>query len=188
MDRQKILARVIIQMMGSPKKHIVDTLKMYVDKIEDDYKDIKIRDEFKSKPKKEGNMYQVFTELEIEVSGVDKLVYFCFDYMPSSVEILEPEELVYDSKDLTDYLNDLQERLHKADMMIKNLSAENQVVKNNGVTLMKNIILLQLKWRPTDIETLAINAGVPEEHIKKFLGALEKDGKIKKDKGIYSIV
>ena len=187
MADQKVTANVVIQMMGAPKKHIEDTLKLYIDKIRTDYKEIKLLNEYRSKAKKQkdGKLYDVFAELEIESQGVEHLVWFCFDYMPASVEITSPEQLIYDSPDLTAFLNDLQSKLHKIDMMIKNLNAENQVLKKNGVTLMKNIIILQLRSGKKSASLLAKNAGVPEEHIKRFLASMEKDGKVKQEKGHY---
>jgi len=72
-------------------------------------------------------------------------------------------------------------------MIIKNLSAENQVIKKNGLTLLKNIIMLNLKFQPTDLDTLAVNAGVPVQNIQKLLDAMEKDRKVKKEEGLYKL-
>ena len=187
---ERIVARVIIQMLGAPKEHIEKTLKEYIDKIKDEHKDIKILNKYQSKAKKEKNdkLFKVFSELEIEVKGVDSLVWFCFDYMPASVEIVEPDKLVYDSHEFTNFLNDLQAKLHKLDMLLKHFSAENIVVKKNGMALMKNIIILQLRTGPKGIKTLAANAGVPQDHIERFLNSMIKEGKIKKDKNLYKLI
>jgi len=183
-----IKAKVIVQMMGSPKKHIEKTIKDYIGQIKEHHKDIEVVNEDTSNAKKDGDMFSVFSELEINAKDSGALVWFCFDYMPSSVEIIEPNKIVYDTVDFTNFLNDLQAKLHKTDMVIKNLSAENQVVKKNGMTLLKNIILLQIKMGIGDLKTLSVNAGVPEEHIQKFLEQLDKDGKIKKDGKLYKVV
>jgi len=189
MAKEKIIAKVIIQMMGAPKKHIEETLKMYVDKIKKDHEHINVLKEYQSpaEKQKESKLYNVFSELEIEALGTENLVWFCFDYMPASIEIIEPEKLVYESRDFTGFLNDLQAKMHKVDMAIKNLSAENQVVKKNGVTLLKNIIILQLKTGPKDVKTLAKNAGVPEDNVQTFVSAMIDEGKIKKDKDKYTL-
>lgn len=186
---QKIVARVIIQMLGAPKKHIENTLKLYIDKIKEEHKNITIIREYESKAekKKDSKLYNVFSELEIEALGIEDLVWFCFDYMPASVEILKPDSLVYNAHEFTNFLNDLQARLHKVDMVIKNLSAENTVVKKNGVVLIKNIIMLLLKSGSKDIKSMASAAGVPEKHIETFLDAMIKEGKIKKDNNLYRL-
>ncbi|MBN2458106.1 hypothetical protein JXB31_03175 [Candidatus Woesearchaeota archaeon] len=186
---KKIICKAILQMMGSPKKHIEDTIKQYVKKIKEDYKEISVVNEFYSKAKKEKDspMYNVFAELDMEVQGIENLVWFCIDYMPASIEISDPDEIVYSAQYLTGFVNDLLAKLHKVDMRLKHLSAENQVLGKNGVTLMKNIIIVQLKNGPKGPDELAEGAGVPVEHINKFLAVMEKEGKITKDGKKYKI-
>jgi hypothetical protein len=181
-EKPKVVCRAIIEMMGAPKAHIEETIKLYVDKIKDEYKDIRIIEEFISKAKKQkGNeLFNVFAELEMEVSGMENLIWFCFDYMPASIEISDPEELVFSNHDFTAFINDFLTKMHKVDMTLKHLAAENQVLGKNGVTLMKNIITLQLKTGPKTPEVLAAGAGTPVDHIQKFLEAMEHDGKVKK--------
>lgn len=183
---QRMIARVVIQMLGAPKKHIEDTLKMYVDKIEEEHKDIKILKRYQSKAKLgKDKLFNVFAELELEVRGAEQLVWFCFDYMPASVEILEPETFTYESHEFTNFLNDLQAKLHKTDMAIKGLSAENQVLKKNAMTLVRNIILVQLSSGPSDLKTLSKRAGVPEDHMLAFLKELIQEGKVRKEGDQY---
>jgi hypothetical protein len=49
--------------------------------------------------------------------------------MPSSIEILEPEKIGGTREPLTNLLNDLIARLHQYDMLLKNLHAENLMLK-----------------------------------------------------------
>jgi transcription initiation factor TFIIIB Brf1 subunit/transcription initiation factor TFIIB len=107
--------------------------------------------------------------------------------MPSSIEIYSPEELVYERRAITDFLNDLQARLHKFDMLIKNLSAENKVVKKNGLTLARNIVIVSLQAGPKTLPEISKLSGMPELHIKKFVQILMREGKIKEEKGAYSL-
>ena len=62
--------------------------------------------------------------------GLQDVIDFCFDYLPSSVEILEPEYINEKSIDLAGVLNDLMLKLHEYNMVIRNLQAENKVMKN----------------------------------------------------------
>jgi hypothetical protein len=183
----KIVARVIIQMAGGPKKHIQDTLRKYVDKIEEDYADIKILKRHLSPPKKQGSMFSLFAELELEIDGPENILYFCLDYMPSSIEIVEPDEIRYESGHFTDFLNDMQQKLHKIDMTLKSLSAENQLLRRNALTLSYNILQVQLRAGPRDAETLSKGAGIPIEHTRQFLEALVEEGKLKKEEDRYRL-
>ncbi len=183
---QQIKARVIIEMLGAPKEHIQETLHLYIEKIKKEEKNISLfRCEY-AEPKEVNNLFSVFAELDLGFKDMKTLTYFCFDYMPSSIEVYEPEEVVYSANDYTDFLNDLQGRLHKFDMIIKNLSAENKVVKKNGNTLARNIVLVALKSGEKDIAEISKLCGMPEQHIKKFASILVADGKIKEKDGKYS--
>lgn len=185
-NRPKVLVRTIIEMLGSPKEHIAKTIRDYVEKLEkEDYATV-ISKEF-SKPKKTREMYSVYVEIEMETHGIENLVWFCFDYMPSSIEILEPSSIEYSAHDFTDFINDLQARLHKFDMLLKNLNAENKVIKKNGLTLAKNMILVGLKEGPKDIETLKSVSGIPVKQLEKFLKTMVDEKRIIVNKKVYSL-
>ncbi|MBS3146459.1 hypothetical protein J4471_02065 [Candidatus Woesearchaeota archaeon] len=54
---------------------------------------------------------------------------FCFDYLPSSVEIIQPENINERSVDFAGFINDLMLKLHEYNIVIRNLQAENKVLK-----------------------------------------------------------
>ncbi len=185
--KNTIKARAIIEMLGAPKEHIQETLKIYIEKIKKEEKKIHLLQVDYAEPKEAGTLFSVFAELDMAFDDMLALTYFCFDYMPGSIEIYEPEELIYGANDYTDFLNDLQARLHKFDILIKNISAENKVIKKNGLTLARNIVLACLEAGPKSLLEISKRSGMPEEHIKKFVNILVSEGKIKETEGKYSL-
>ena len=129
----KIVARVIIEMLGAPKEYIEKTLTDYIAKLKKD--GIKIIKEEVEPAKKQNELFSTFVELDIEFEKLDDLMGFCFDSMPSSVEILEPEELKRTSTDLSNHLNDLQAKLHEVDMVVKTTRAQNAVLDKNAMNV-----------------------------------------------------
>ncbi len=182
-----IKARAIIEMLGAPKEHIQETLKLYIEKIKKEEKKMTLLQIEYAEPKEAGQLFSVFAELDIAFDDMQTLTYFCFDYMPGSIEVYEPEELTYSANDYTDFLNDLQARLHKFDMLIKNLSAENKIIKKNGLTLARNIVLSCLESGPKTLPEISKRSGMPEEHIKKFVNILVNENKIKEKENVYSL-
>ena len=174
-------------MLGAPKEHIQETLQLYIDKIKNQEENITVEKVEIAEPKEVEKMFSVFAELDLDFEDLPSLVWFCFDYMPSSIEIFEPEELVYERGEMTNFLNDLQAKLHKFDMLIKNLSAENKVIKKNGLTLARNIVLVCLESGPKTLLEISKFSGMPETHIKKFVNILTKDGKIVEKEGKYQL-
>ena len=101
----EIHVRTILEMMGAPKEYIEKTLKDYIEKLK---KDLNIVKEDYEEAKEQGKMFSAFCELEIKFKDILELLDFCFEALPSSIEILSPENLSYKSNDFTDFLNDLQ--------------------------------------------------------------------------------
>ncbi|MEK6835259.1 MAG: hypothetical protein AABX61_03290 [Nanoarchaeota archaeon] len=128
----EISARVVIEIAGFPKEHIEQVMQKVVDKVKENFKVIKseIFDTVELKDKMAG-FWSVFTEIELKFDDINALTVFCFEYMPSSMEILEPEELKFGRMDFGGFINDLLARLHEYDMVVKNLQAENMVMKKN---------------------------------------------------------
>lgn len=190
MAEQKIICKAIIEMLGHPKEHIEDTMKKYVDKIEEDYKKIKLKEQYISEAElnEDKKLYSIFSELDLEITDIGELSWFCLDYLPSSIEIIEPSELKYDTRDFTHFLNDLLAKLHKIGNDLKTYNAQNKTLKKNSVTITKNMMLYQLKKGPKKASQLAKNAGMTEEDAKNFLASMVKEGKIKETNGKYSLV
>ena len=126
----KILVRSVIEVAGFPKDHIEEVMKKVVDKIKENFEVVKaeIFDSVELKDKLTG-FWSVFTEIELKFDDINAITLFCFEYMPSSIEILEPEELKFGSMEFGGFINDLLARLHEYDMVVKNLQAENMVIK-----------------------------------------------------------
>lgn len=177
--------RVVIEMLGAPKEYIIKTLKDYVVHI-DENKDIIMLAEKYAKPKKQGKLFSTFVELEMLVKNASTLAFFCFDYMPSSIEILEPERFTYNARDFAAFFNDMQARLHRLDMVIKNLSAKTKVLETNAGLLLRNNLLILLKEKDKDLNELSRGSGIPQQQLVPFLEKLIKEGWIKEKKGKYS--
>lgn len=125
-EGKEVTARIILEVVGSPKEHVEETIKLIINKVKDD-KTLRLLKEktFKADELKNmKNFWSSFAELEISFEDLNKLMFFCFDYMPSSIEILEPESFRTESLDIADFLNDLLARLHNYDMVVKNLRAQ----------------------------------------------------------------
>lgn len=123
-----INALIVIEVLGAPKEHVENTLKIVLEKLkkEDGIKVLK-ETGYKAEPFKQ--LWSTFADIEIEVRDIERLIGVCFDYMPSSVEISNPSLLQIGARSINILVNDLLARLHKYDMLIKNLNAENILLK-----------------------------------------------------------
>lgn len=129
---KKIIARVILEVLGSPKEHVEETIKQVIKKLEGEKRVRLIRQiTYESEQQKDTKLWSTFAEVELQAENLKSLMEICFDYMPSSVEIIEPAGMEVDSEDVMDLMNDLLSRLHRYDMVLKNMHAENLVMKHD---------------------------------------------------------
>lgn len=119
------------------------------------------------------------------VEGLEKFVYICVTFTPASIEIIDPKELTFSDKNMTDWLNELLSLLHEIGMKAKTIGQENDLLKKSLNNLMQNIIVLGLE-KPKSKKDLAKTIGADDKMLQPFLDVLEKRGRIKKQDGAYA--
>ncbi|MFT4297792.1 MAG: hypothetical protein ACMXX5_01230 [Candidatus Woesearchaeota archaeon] len=194
----QILVRAIIEMLGAPKEHIEKTLKDYIESIKQSKNFTIIKTEISEAVEQDKNpsteqlapnakLFSTFAEMEIWFKDVGKLVEFCFDSLPSSVEIIEPESFKFKASEFAGLLNDLQAKLHKLDMAFKMNNADKQAMGNTFRTIITNFISYGLKTGKQTSKDLSDITGIEESKILKMLDELAEKKVIHKKGNIYSI-
>lgn len=182
-----IHSRIILEVVGKPKEYVVETLKENLKKIKDDKNNLLISEKTE-KPAKQDNYFSTFAEIEVLSKDSLSLLSLCFDYMPSSVEIIEPEKITLSSFDFSGFLNDMQARLHAVNTGVIELSEKNLFYIKNTAVLLRNFIVVLLSSKPMSVEKMQLYLGISKEDIDKVLGVLIKEGKVKKEGAMYFAV
>ncbi len=184
----KIKAKIIMEVLGKPKKHVEETIKQYVEDIKkkENYK--VISEEFADVQEQDDDFFSTFVEIELETEKLEYLTGFCFDYMPASIDIVEPSELKLTAAQLNNIMNDLQGKLHSIDMVTKQFNSENNFLKNNIKILIKNLILVILIGKKLSKEQLAKGTGTKVEEIDTFIDELINENRIKEEDDKYVLV
>src|SRR3989344_3666504 len=177
-EHAHIRCRTIIEVLGKPKEHVENAIKEYIEHIKEDSELVILNEDY-SEIKEQGPLWSKFVELDLVVKGTKKLIGFCFEYMPSSIEVVKPE--------LSNFLNDLQARLHNVDMIVKQLKAENDFLKHNMNAILHNAILICLKVSKLSLEQLSQITGVDKKELEIFVEKLLKENKIKKENDLYCL-
>lgn len=188
LQKGHIHARVIIEMMGKPKEYVEKLLKDYMKVLDEDERfEIKSK-EFEVPTETEDKLFTTFCEAELWVKQLDSLVELCIDYMPSSIEIIEPEEFRFQASRFSNFLNDMQAKLHQLDMVAKTLDKQNQNLRVNATQLLKNLALFAVKDQPKTTEELSKIMGIPANDLEHILHPLIKEKLIKKEGEVFSRV
>lgn len=173
---------MIFELLGSPKSHVEKTIKAFIQGIKVDPNVIFLQEEFGEVEEREGNLYSTFAEVDMLILGLEKITFLCFNYTPASLEIVEPGQLTFRTKDLTNWINDLLAKLHEVSTVTKAFNSKNQMLQQNINALLHNAIMLSIKQAKTEKE-IAQDMGLPVKTVKPMLDLLVKDKKINlKDK------
>ena len=181
-----IRCKTIIEVLGKPKEHVENAIKDYIEHIKEDSELVILNEEY-SESKEQGKLWSKFVELDLVIKGTKKLISFCFEYMPSSIEVLKPEHLIMTNHELSNFLNDLQARLHNVDMIVKQLRAENDFLKHNMNAIIHNTIMICLKVSRLSLEQLSQVTGVDKKELEPYVEKMLKESKIIKDNDLYSL-
>lgn len=182
-----VQTRAIIEILGKPKEGIESMLRDYTKKIRENNNYILLKEDFTEGEQVEGteSLFAAFVEVEFLSKNIEQVVWFCFDYMPSSIEVIEPQEFLHSAKTYTDFLNEVQGKMHEIDLMLKKTWRENQILLQNISTLARNLVAVSLIGGPKTIEELSKLCGIKEEQIKPILESLVQNKILKKKNNKY---
>ncbi len=130
-ETKGIRASLILEVLGRPPEHLVETLK----KLEGDIgnekgveiKDTKIKEPVELKDKK--GLYTGFAEIEVEVEEISLLARLMFKYMPAHIEVISPELIALTNNGWGDILSEIIRRLHGYDEVARVIQSEKQILE-----------------------------------------------------------
>lgn len=124
-----VRAIMIVEMAGKPALHLTQTLEKHMNILNNvkglsvnsiSVSEAKLIEEIGGKKVSSGTeMFTAFAEADFEVEDFPMLTQVMFDFMPSSVEVVEPSNVSITSKEATDLLNNISGRLHRYDELAK---------------------------------------------------------------------
>ncbi len=134
---KNIKAMLVIEILGKPADYVEQTLHGLIDKLGTE-KNVEILNKKFYEPKPTETLFVAFSEVEIAVPSFFRLLEICFLYMPSSIEVTEPEDLRFNLSDANLLVNGLATRLHQYDAIAKKITFENNILKNQLQQLTSN--------------------------------------------------
>ena len=171
MDEIKVNAILILDVIGMPPEHLVESLEKLIEEI-DKEKGVRVKMKDIKQPtlmKEQKDFYTTFAEVEVEVDDVLNLAILLFKYMPAHLEIISPEVIAISNNSWNDILNELTRRLHAYDEIAR-------IMQNEKVFLLKKINELggNLNELAPNLPTLTGAQEVPKTQSKKSSKKPEK--------------
>jgi hypothetical protein len=173
--------RVIFEIIGKPKEHIENTMKAYLESIKAENDLYTLETEIENAEQLEDDMFGVVGELELLIPSIDKISWLAINFSPASIEVIQPEKLLLEQKEITHWVNDYLAKLHEIGIIQKSMQSQQEGLIRNFNAMTRNAILLCMN-EPRDAEYISKKIGMTIEHAEKFLEALIKEKKIIKEK------
>lgn len=129
---ERIDSRMILEVMGRPAEHVIETLQNLTDKLGKE-RGVTVKNVRIATPAKvEGsdNLVSSFAEIEVEFESIQIFFGISFGYMPSNVEIISPTSMKFSNSDLNAIGNILLSRLHNYEAITKRLLGEREILIN----------------------------------------------------------
>ncbi|MBW2989266.1 hypothetical protein KY358_03015 [Candidatus Woesearchaeota archaeon] len=186
-NKNLIRCRAILEILGKPKEHVEKTMNILLEKIKEDPDNSVLSEKFAEIKPTGKTMFSTFIELEMLFKGLGSLAGFCFDFMPSSIEIEKPEQLVLKNKAVSDLFNDLQAKLHDVDRAAKTIRAQRDLLQRNFSKVIGNLIAVLIKVGKSEIDDLSKFTGIEKGELQGYIDHLIKEGKIKKEGDGYQL-
>lgn len=187
-EKGQFLARAILEMVGKPKEHILDTLHDLITQLsENDKYGLVSYDIAPAEKVKDSDLFSTFAEVEFTSKDEIELIYFATDFMPASIEVIEPAEMKVQASYTSHMLTEFVGRLHTIDMEFKKVNQTNKVLSQSLGVMIKNSILILLNMGPRKLEDISKIIGVDEDQTKTFLDNLHAEKKIAIDGDAYKL-
>ncbi|MCF7862264.1 hypothetical protein K9M79_08570 [Candidatus Woesearchaeota archaeon] len=172
-----IYCRNIIEILGKPKEYVEETLNNLLETIEENPDYIIVKKDISNAQEQE-TMFSQFVEVEILIKGLRKVMDFILDFMPSSVEIVQPEDLLIKADKMNYVFNDMVGTIHNMDMLIKNYAAEKKVLIQNYSTLLHNTVKMAIKGGAKSKEEISKITGIDAKSLEPLLEKLKEKGEL----------
>ncbi len=188
--------RVILEIIGSPREHVEVSMQKvianikgekYLEVVNERIEEVNKQETGHEETGLHKELWATFAELEIMLPNNAAVIGFCFAYMPSSIEVLAPTEIVHKSNEESSFFNDLCFRLHEVNKVTTELRSQYNYNIRNFHNLFTNFILILIGNNERTFEELHRATGTNEKSLQAMLDTLVEKEKVTKNDGKYKL-
>ena len=149
-EKQKIKVGFIIEILGRPADHVKLTMEQLIDRMGNEkgtkilqktvHDPVEYNMEGENENKKisvKQKLFTTFADIEVEFDEVEHLLMATFNYMPSNIEIISPENFILKNNDISGILTGIVVRLHRYDEITKKILVDREIHENQLKSLME---------------------------------------------------
>ena len=123
--------RAIIEVMGHPEAHVNDISKKVLENLKKEAGITVLKEDMNQAELIKADIFGSHLEVELKIINLERLLSFCYEYLPSSIEVLDEEKIVMPAREVSSALSEMLRKLHGYNLMLHNLSEANRELKEN---------------------------------------------------------
>lgn len=185
-EKKYLRLNVLFEVIGNPKDHVAKAIKSVAKRLEDEKDVILIKGEIGEPEETQDGLFGGYCEADVLVKDFNKVSWLAFNFMPASIEIIEPANLTLKDKDLTDLANDLLAHLHDSNTQLIQMNSASQALLKNINALVRNAVLVSLADKDREGEEIAKMIGIAHNELKPVFEAMIKEKTIELKDSKYS--
>lgn len=175
-----IRAVIIFELVGKPEKHVQETLHSYVENFKRMEEVIPLKEDTEEPMEHEDGMFSAYIEMEALVKNMETLTLIAVNFMPASIEILDPDSPQVQAHHLTTWFNDLLAKLHEVSKVLREERSINAHLTESLNSLIKNTVLVAITGKDRTVPELEKIIGIKAEQLQPFIEHLVKKEQIMK--------
>ena len=113
--------RAIIEVIGYPESHVNEVTQKVGERLAAESGIIISKQNISKADKVKDTIHASMIEVELKINDYPKLLHFCYDYLPSTIEILDTDKIAIPIREFTNGLNDLIAKLHQYNLTVTSL-------------------------------------------------------------------
>ncbi len=129
--------RSIIEVLGYPEEHVNAVTENVVKKLKSENGIQVLKENVNKAEKVKDTIHASMIEVELKINDYSKLINFCYDYLPSSIEVIDTEKIAVSAREFTNGLNDMLVKLHQYNLTTNNILTQLEKTKNQIPTSFK---------------------------------------------------
>ncbi|HLC58872.1 MAG TPA: hypothetical protein VJI68_03340 [Candidatus Nanoarchaeia archaeon] len=114
--------RAVIEVLGYPEEHVKDITGKIIEKLKKEDGIQVLKEKVHNAEKIKEKFFSCFGEVELKINDFSRLLYFCSDYLPSNIEILDMDKISISSREFMIGINEILERLHNYNILVNNMT------------------------------------------------------------------
>ena len=118
--------RTIIEVIGHPEPHVNEVASKVLENLKKEPGITVLKEGLSKAELVKSDIFASHLEIELKLVDMNRLLSFCYEYLPSSVEIIDAKKIVIPTREVTIALGEMLRKLHGYNLMLHNLNEKNK--------------------------------------------------------------